>query len=65
MKIFQIGINDQVKTAIKISQHFTHTYTLNLEGTAMQPRSMDNGFFNKTVNFIFPTKKFISFLLIR
>ena len=50
MKIFQIGINDQVKTAIKISQHFTHTYTLNLEGTAMQPRFTDNGFFNKTVN---------------
>ena len=31
MKIFQIGVNDQVKTAIKFSKHFTHTYTLNLE----------------------------------
>lgn len=57
MKIFQIGVNDQVKTAIKFSKHFTHTYTLNLEGTAMQPRSTDNRFFNITVNFLFPDEK--------
>ena len=57
MKIFQIGVNDQVKTAIKFSKHFTHTYTLNLEGTAMQPSSTDNRFFNITVNFLFPDEK--------
>ena len=57
MKIFQIGVNDHVKTAIKFSKHFTHTYTLNLEGTAMQPSSTDNRFFNITVNFLFPDEK--------
>ena len=57
MKIFQIGVNDQVKTAIKFSKHFTHTYTLNLQGNAMQPRSTDNRFFNITVNFLFPDEK--------